>query len=119
MFDLVHKWVLQILSSLGLKRQLSSLFQALTMIVMTVPGLQIFAPFLQWIASWLGIAGIAHATLAGTVKVDCHTVTAFFAALLLAAQTNPELAVYLPVIKVIAYILGLFSSVQLFGNRNQ
>lgn len=115
----VRAWILQLLSSLGLKRKLSNLFQAVAVVAMTIPGLQVFASSLQSIASWLGVAGIGHAAIDGTLGVDLHTVTAFFSALLLAAQTNPDLAVYLPLIKVVSFILGLFSSVQLIGNRQK
>lgn len=115
----VHAWVLQVLSSLGLKRKLSSLFQALTAVATTIPGLQVFATSLQAIASWLGVAGIGHATLDGTIKVDLHTVSAFFSALLLVAAKSPELAPYLSIIQVVAYILGIFNGVQLIGNRKK
>lgn len=117
MTSTIQKYILQLISSLGLKRKLSSLFQALVPLVGAIPGLQIFASSLQAIASWLGVIGVSHATLTGTIKLDLNTITAFFAALILAAQGNPEIAVYLPVIKVISYILGLFNSVQLLGNR--
>lgn len=119
MANIIHKWILQIISSLGLKRKLTALLQAAAGVASMTPGLQVFAPFIQAIASWLGIVGIGHATLAGSAKVDLHTVTAFFSALLLAAHGSPELAVFLPVIQMVATILGLFTSVQLIGNREK
>lgn len=119
MANTIQKWILQIISSLGLKRKLSALLQAAAGVAGTIPGLQVFAPSIQAIASWLGVAGVGHATLAGTAKVNLHTVTAFFSALLLAAHSSPELAPFLPVIQLIATILGLFTSVQLIGNREK
>jgi len=119
MSNIIHKWILRILSSLGLKRKLSALFQTLSGIITTIPSLAVFAPALQAIASWLGIAGIGHATLAGTVKVNLSTVAAFFSALVIAAQHVPQLTAFVPVIQAVALVLGFFTSVDLLGNREK
>lgn len=100
-------FIQNLIKSLGLKRKLAALFQILTTLVQTNPTLAPFASYLQTIASFLGIGGIGHAVTAGTVWTNIlATAASFFAALVIAAQSVPQLAPYAKTIQLIATFLS-------------
>src|SRR6266853_4343239 len=109
--NFIQKIVQQLLSSFGLKRRLSALFQTLSLIIAITPGLNTFAPLLGQIAAWLGIVGITHAAISSTLKsLPLTTIAAFFNALILAAESIPALAPYHHILTIIAGILSALST---------
>jgi hypothetical protein len=81
----------------------------------TVPVLMPFSGALQSIASYLGIVAVSHSVAASTFKMDIHSVAAFFSALLLAAQSVPQLAPYAGVIQAVAAILSTLATASFFS----
>lgn len=104
-------WVQYIITSFGLKRRLSVLFQLLSTIAIQVPVLVPFAPILDQIAAWLGLAGITHAVAAKTVSTNpLSTLAAFFSALEIATAQVPVLAPYATLVHFLAVVFSLLAT---------
>lgn len=106
-----------LISSLGLKRRLTNLFQLLATLTLTVPALAPFSLVLQAIASWLGVIAVTQSVVAKTFVIDVHTVAAFFSALLLVAKSIPQLAQYQDLIAAIASILSALATGSFFAQK--
>ncbi len=117
----IEKLVQSLIKSLGLKRKLSNLFQVLTVVVLTNATLAPFAPYLQSIASWLGVAGITQAAVAGNINKAniIATIGAFLSALLIAAPSVPALLPFVGVIKIVAAIFGLITHTNLTVKKSK
>lgn len=112
----VQNFIRGFIASFGLKRKLSAAFQTLALIIFQVPQLAPFAGVLSAIAGWLGLAGLAHAGAKAEVSPDkavplpLTSIAAFFNALVLAADSVPQLAPYRSLFLFIASILSVFST---------
>ncbi len=111
----VQKFIRSLIKSLGLKRKLSAAFQTIAVVIGQIPGLAPFASALSAIAGYLGIAGFAHAAASAEKKQEAltaplATIAAFFNALVLAAQTSPQLKQYEGLFVILASIFSVFSS---------
>lgn len=115
----LEKFIQGLLRSLGLKRKLSQLFQVLSVVVLSNPSLQLFAPYLQTIASWLGVAGVTQAVAQKTINSGniLTTIGAFLSALLLAAPTVPALIPFIGVIKIVATVIGALTHTNLIPSK--
>lgn len=117
----LETFVQSFIKSLGLKRKLSQLFQVLSVVALTNPVLQPFAPYLQAIASWLGVAGVTQAVVQKSINKTniIATIGAFLSALLLAAPTVPALLPFVGVIKIVAVIFGLITHTNLVASKKK
>lgn len=100
-----------VLTSFGLKRRIVALISTLIGLSAAIPALLPFVPVLQSISAWLGGAALAHAAVSGTVLKPGVKSLSFASVLqlligVLATQSN--LAQFVPLLQVLATILGIF-----------
>ncbi len=112
---MLKHFIRTLISSFGLKRQLAAVLQTVALLASIDPHIAPFASALSNVADWLGVTGLAHATVAkplGNAEpasgTNIATIAAFFGALSLLAESGvvPQLVPFAPLIKKLVFILS-------------
>lgn len=91
----------------GLKRKLAALLASLVKISATVPALQPYTIYLEWLSGLVGGAGLGHALLAGSWrKYLLSGLASLMSILLVASEHTPSLQPYVPLLQSITSLLG-------------
>lgn len=94
-------------SANGLKRKLAALLASLVKISATVPALQPYTIYLEWLAGLVGGAGLGHALFAGSWrKYLLSGIASLMSILLVASEHTPSLQPYVPLLQSIVSVLG-------------
>lgn len=102
-----------LLVSKGLKRRVASLLAVLSGLADTVPEVGFLVHYVNLVAGFFGITGVAHAAKAGTVmKFKATSTASFLVAFLAAAQAYPVLLPFVPLVQKLAFMFGVFGLVK-------
>lgn len=108
------KWLVE---SLGLKRKIAALLQTVLTVASSIPALAPYTGALYTLAEILGITGLAHASVSGTLKKSpLSTIAAFLGTLSLAAKSIPALAPYTEIIHALTTLFSLFATGSILGS---
>jgi len=95
------------LSSLGIKRYLASIIEAVLPIVRSIPGLEAYVSILEQVAGIVGATGVAHATVSKNKKsLKLASITSTLSALIAVAAYIPALTPYVAALKLLTSVLG-------------
>jgi len=103
----MKKFFTNILASLGFKRKISAWLETISLALMAIPELAFTAPIISSIAGYFGIAGVTHAVVGGAKKlVNLHTIAATLNALILAADSVPQLQPFKQLLVALAALIN-------------
>lgn len=93
--------------TLGYKRYIASLLVTLAGICRAIPAVAIYADLLEQAAAVIGGAGLAHAAAGKNVKAfKLSSLTSVLAIIIAVAPSIPQLAPFVPLLNLIAMLLG-------------
>jgi hypothetical protein len=107
----MNKFFTSILASLGFKRKISAWLETIALALIAIPELAFAAPIISSIAGYFGIAGVTHAVV-GKAKnkakklVSLHTIAATLNALILVADSFPQLQPFKQLLVALAALIN-------------
>lgn len=94
-------------STNGLKRKLAALLASLVKITATVPALQPYTIYLEWLTGLIGGAGLGHSLVTGSWrKYLLSGLASLMSVFLLIAENTPSVKPYVPILQSIVSLLG-------------
>lgn len=103
--------------SSGLKRRVAALLTTLLGLLQAHPELAVLMPWVEAVATFFGLAGVAHAAKAKTIKGQkTVSLTALLPILVAAARNIPELHSFQGLITLLSALISV--TVLTFQNKN-